>query len=184
MWRLRPLCAGLLGPRDPEHLPRLSPCLHPRRRLPGATSSSHCSEVSMWRLRPSYAGSCHSLPRRSRCSHPRRKPRGDCSSCRCSGASRWVAPPSVVCRIAPAKPTAVPVFASTKETPQRLFVGPLLWGVHVVPPFVVRRIVPKSPDCQKVNRRRHQGYDTVTLLPNAIRSGWTKNRRIPLDTEN
>jgi hypothetical protein len=61
-----------------------------------------------------------------------------------------VVPPSVVCRIAPAGPTAVPVFASTKETPLSQFVVPLLWRVQVVPPSVVRRIVPPSPTAHAV----------------------------------
>jgi hypothetical protein len=43
-------------------------------------------------------------------------------------------------RIVPALPTAVPVFAATKETPQSEFVVPLLWGVQVAPPSVVCRI--------------------------------------------
>src|SRR5260370_5985798 len=61
-----------------------------------------------------------------------------------------VTPPSIVRRIVPDSPTAVPVLASTKETPCRLFVVPLDWDVHVAPPSVVRRMVPKSPTATTV----------------------------------
>jgi len=45
----------------------------------------------------------------------------------------------------PLFPTAVPWFASVKDTPKRLFVVPLDWLIQLSPPFVVLMIVPKDP---------------------------------------
>jgi len=46
-------------------------------------------------------------------------------------------PPSVR-KMVPSKPTAVPVFASVNNTPQRLRVVPLFCAVHVAPPAILR----------------------------------------------
>ena len=56
-----------------------------------------------------------------------------------------VAPPSVVRRIVPPLPTAVPVFASLNQTLSSQWSVPLNWFTQVAPPSVVRRIVPPSP---------------------------------------
>jgi hypothetical protein len=56
-----------------------------------------------------------------------------------------VFPPSIVLRIVPPAPTAVPVFALVKKTDRSVFVVPLLWLTQLVPPFVVVRIVPLAP---------------------------------------
>src|SRR5436190_17670680 len=45
----------------------------------------------------------------------------------------------------PPSPTAVPLFASMKETAHRVCVVPLAWIVQLFPPSVVRTIVPYSP---------------------------------------
>jgi len=45
--------------------------------------------------------------------------------------------PFVVRRIVPPFPTTVPVLASMKQTPRRMFVVPLHCWLHVVPPSVV-----------------------------------------------
>src|SRR5215472_2616902 len=62
------------------------------------------------------------------------------------------APPSSVRTMVPPEPTAVPVLASTKETPSRFSVVPLDWDVQVVPPSVVRRMVPRLPTATTVLR--------------------------------
>src|SRR5262249_3270129 len=54
-------------------------------------------------------------------------------------------PPVVVRRIVPRPPTAVPVFASTQETPTSPLTVPLAWRRQDAPPSVVRRIVPYPP---------------------------------------
>jgi hypothetical protein len=54
-------------------------------------------------------------------------------------------PPSVVLKIVPLCPTAVPLFASVKETLRISFVVPLVCGAQVVPPSVVLKIVPLCP---------------------------------------
>jgi hypothetical protein len=61
------------------------------------------------------------------------------------GSLTQVFPPSVVRKIVPYDPTAVPVLASVKETAQRVLFVPLLWLTQVAPPFVVHRIVPRLP---------------------------------------
>src|SRR5438876_7336940 len=45
----------------------------------------------------------------------------------------------------PPSPTAVPLFASMKETAHRVCVVPLAWIVQLFPPSVVLTIVPYSP---------------------------------------
>ena len=40
---------------------------------------------------------------------------------------------------------AIPVFESAKETPESVTSAPLAMCVQAAPPFVVRRMVPKSP---------------------------------------
>ena len=56
-----------------------------------------------------------------------------------------VAPPSVVRRMVPELPTAVPVLASVKLTLLSVTVVPLVWLTQLAPPSVVRRMVPESP---------------------------------------
>ena len=45
----------------------------------------------------------------------------------------------------PGVPTAVPLFASVKETPSNQFVVPLDCEVQFIPLFVVLRIIPNPP---------------------------------------
>jgi hypothetical protein len=54
-------------------------------------------------------------------------------------------PPSVVWRIVPEAPTAVPVFASVKQTPHRSAVVPLVCANQFAPPSLVRTITPAVP---------------------------------------
>jgi len=51
----------------------------------------------------------------------------------------------VVLRIVPVLPTAVPIFASVKETDRSFFVVPLVWLIQALPPLVVLSIVPVLP---------------------------------------
>src|SRR2546423_5209653 len=57
-----------------------------------------------------------------------------------SDAAR-ASPAVVVCRIVPYAPTAHPVFASVKKTPDRPQIEPVDCRFHVAPPSVVRRMV-------------------------------------------
>src|SRR6266536_3576978 len=56
-----------------------------------------------------------------------------------------LAPPSIVLRIIPYQLTAVPLFASVKETALRLLVVPLVWLTQLAPPSIVLRMIPFSP---------------------------------------
>src|SRR5205807_9703904 len=67
-----------------------------------------------------------------------------------------VAPPSVVRKITPAAPTAVPVAASPNEIAFRVPRYALDWGVHVSPLSVVRRITPPSPTANPVSALANQ----------------------------
>src|SRR6185503_9163556 len=54
-------------------------------------------------------------------------------------------PPSVVLRIKPPSPTAVPVLASVGETLKRQIVPGFAWFIQVPPPSVVLRMVLSPP---------------------------------------
>ena len=61
-----------------------------------------------------------------------------------------VVPPSVVRRIVPTNPTAVPVFASLKNTSKRSRLVPLDWLCQVVPPSVDLENAIAEPDAASV----------------------------------
>jgi len=64
----------------------------------------------------------------------------------------------------PILPTAVPVFASTKDTPGRDVVIPLNWGAHVTPLSTVRRIVP-WPTAVAVLASKMDNPKSETVVP-------------------
>jgi len=79
-----------------------------------------------------------------------------------------VMPPSVVRRIIPFAPTAVPVPASTNETPERAAVVGLASSVQVAPPSSVRRIVP-VPTANPVSLSGNEMAESPAVVPLAMR---------------
>src|SRR5262249_35477070 len=65
----------------------------------------------------------------------------------------------------PGPPTAVPVLASTKETPKRVAVVPLDWNVQVAPPSVLRRMIPPLPTPVPVLASTKETPKRVAVLP-------------------
>ncbi len=69
----------------------------------------------------------------------------------------------MVRKMVPASPTAIPLLASTKETPEREADVPAYCGVQVSPPSVDRRMVPFSPTAVAV-----MGFAKETLIKDAV----------------
>src|SRR5262244_792129 len=83
-----------------------------------------------------------------------------------------VIPPLVVRRMVPRSPTAIPLSASTNDTPHRALGVPLDRTAQDAPKSAVRRIVPESPTATMIPR---PAADTAaSVLPSSL--GFCQNQ--------